>query len=124
MKDPKGFINNRSTTLQESQDAVDAAHNRLTWTEEQMLKPAKKEATGRGTRPAEISAQEWHDLQVDHRALIVNSTAADEKQKALENTIAFTSMQVEKQMIEKSSCTLIFRGWRNENEDQRTKFVE
>jgi hypothetical protein len=33
-------------------------------------------------------------------------------------------MQLEKQMIEKSSCTLIFRGWRNENEDQRTKFVE
>jgi hypothetical protein len=128
MKVPKGFLNNRSTTLQERQDAIEAAQNRLTWTEEQMLKRTKKEAAGGGTRPkprpAEISAQEWHDMQVDHRALIVNSTAADEKQKALENTIAFTSMQVEKQMIEKASCTLIFRGWRSENEDQRTKFVE
>ena len=124
MKDPQGFLNNRSTTLQEKQDAIEAAQNRLTWTEEQMLKHTKKEAAGGVTRPAEISAQEWYDMQVDHRALIVNSTAADEKQKALENTIACTAMQVEKQMIEKSSCTLIFRGWRNENEDQRTKFVE
>ena len=74
--------------------------------------------------PAEISKQAWCDLQVDHRALIENSTAADERQKEFQNTLTSTSMQLEKQMSGKVCCIIISRGWRNENEEQRTKFVK
>ena len=120
----RNFINDRKTTQQEREEAIEAAQNRLTWSEEQMRRGIKKDVFPGGARPAEISAQEWHDLKKDHRALIVSSTAAEEKQKELENNIVFTVQQVEKHQNEKASCTLVFRGWKSENELQRSSFVE
>ena len=120
----RNFINDRKTTQQEREEAIEAAQNRLTWSEEQIRRGIKKDVFPGGARPAEISEQEWHDLKKDHRALIVSSTAAEEKQKELENNIVFTVQQVEKHQNEKASCTLVFRGWKSENELQRSSFVE